>query len=67
MDKSVKYILQSCRALFTYATKRRHLPPYIENPFKVIEVDRLPVEDAKPVVIFSPEQERPTRTRRSGR
>src|SRR5688572_8472120 len=55
MDKGVKYILETCRALFTYAAKRRHLPPYAENPFKLIEIDRMPVEDAKPVVVFSPE------------
>jgi integrase len=34
------------------------LPPYAENPFNTIEIDRIPVEDAKPVVIFTPEQER---------
>jgi integrase len=51
MDKGVKYILETCRALFTYAAKRRHLPPYAENPFKLIEVDRIPIADAKPVVV----------------
>lgn len=57
MDKGVKYILETCRALFTYAGKRRHLPPYAENPFKLLEVDRLTIEDAKPILIFSADQE----------
>jgi integrase len=58
MDKGIKYILETCRALFTYAGKRRHLPPYAENPFKLIEMDRLPIDDAKPICVFSHEQER---------
>ncbi len=58
LDKGVKYILECCRALFSYAAKRRHLSAYAENPFIVIEVDRMPVEDAKPIVLLTPEQER---------
>jgi integrase len=57
-DKGVKYVLQVCRSLFTFAQKRRHLPPYAENPFALIEVHRLPIEDAKPVVRMTAEQER---------
>ena len=57
-DKGVKYILEVCRSLFNYAAKRRHLPPYAENPFATIEIDRIPVEDAKPFVGFTDEQER---------
>ena len=57
-DKGVKYILETCRSLFTYAAKRRHLSPYAANPFSTIEIDRIPVEDAKPVVLFTAEQER---------
>ena len=57
-DKGVKYILEVCRSLFNFAIKRRHMPPYAENPFSVIEIDRIPVEDAKPFVDLSPEKER---------
>jgi hypothetical protein len=57
-DKGVKYILEVCRNLFNYAAKRRHLPPYAENPFATIEIERIPVEDAKPFVGFSTQQER---------
>lgn len=57
LDKGVKFILECCRALFTYAAKRRHLSPYAENPFTAIEVDRIPIEQSKPIELFTPEQE----------
>jgi len=57
-DKGVKYILEVCRSLFNFAIKRRHMAPYAENPFSVIEIDRIPVEDAKPFVDLPPEKER---------
>ena len=58
LDKGVKYILECCRALFSYAAKRRHLSAYSENPFITIEVDRMPVEDARPIVLLTAEQEK---------
>jgi integrase len=58
LDKGIKYILQSCRTLLTYAGKRRHLPPYAENPFGTVEIDRIPVEDSKQIVLLTPEQEK---------
>src|SRR5204863_2410173 len=51
-------ILDCCRTLFAYAAKRRHLSAYAENPFTQIEVDRVPVEQVKPILLFTPEQER---------
>ena len=58
MDKGVRYILETCRALFNYAAKRRHLAPYAGNPFADIQTHRIPIEDAKRIVLFTPEQER---------
>jgi integrase len=58
MDKGIRYILETCRALFNYAGKRRHLPPYAENPFAVLEIDRIPVEQARPITLFTADQER---------
>jgi integrase len=58
MDKGVTYILETCRAMFNYAAKRRHLPPYAENPFSALEIDRIPVQDRRPVVLFDPDQQR---------
>ena len=56
-DAGIKFILETCCSLFNYALRHRHLPPYAENPFRTIEVCRIPVEDAKPVVPFSADQE----------
>ena len=56
-DKGVVFILETCRAMFNYAAKHRHLPPYHENPFSQIDLARIPIEDAKPVELFTPKQE----------
>lgn len=58
LDNGVKYILETCRSLFAFAAKRRHLSPYADNPFSSLDLDRMPVEDARPIVILSSEQER---------
>jgi integrase len=58
MDKGLKYVLECCRALFAFAAKRRHLPPYADNPFSALEVDRIPVERARPIVLMTAHQER---------
>ena len=55
MDKGVRYVLECCRALFNYAAKRRHLSPYAENPFTALEIDRIPVETARPVELLTPD------------
>ena len=56
-DKGVKFILEVCRNLFNFALKRRHFPPSTENPFTVIQIERMPVEDAKPIALLKPDQE----------
>ncbi len=34
-DKGIRFILETCRSLFGYAAKKRHLPPYAERkPFR---------------------------------
>ena len=58
MDKGLRYILECCRALFNYAAKRRHLSPYAENPFRTLEIDRIPVEQGRPIQLFSADEER---------
>ncbi len=32
-DKGVRFVLEVCRSLYGFAHRRRHLPPYAENPF----------------------------------
>ncbi len=44
--------------MFGYAIKRRHLSPYVENPFSSLDLDRIPIENAKAISIFSPDQEK---------
>lgn len=57
-DCGIKYILLTCSTMFNYAERHRHLPPYAENPFRAIEVGRIPIEDAKPILAFDADQER---------
>lgn len=56
-DNGVRYILETCRSMYAYAVKRRHLPPYTDNPFAGIGGKRSRVEDAKPVFVFDEESE----------
>ncbi|MFO0850786.1 MAG: tyrosine-type recombinase/integrase [Gemmataceae bacterium] len=57
LDKGVRFILECCRALFHFAARRRHLPPYAANPFTAIDVDRLAVDTRRPVVLLTAGQE----------
>ena len=55
----VKFILSTCRTAFNWATRRRMLPPYAENPFTRFPIDKLrdtdePDEGQR---IFSAEEE----------
>jgi integrase len=56
-DAGIKFILETCSTLFSYAQRNRHLSPYAENPFRTIEINRVPIEDAKPIVVFTADQE----------
>jgi len=57
LDNGIKYVVETCCSLFNYALKRRHLSPYAENPFRLAEVGRLPVENARPIRVFDADQE----------
>lgn len=57
MDKGIKFILECCRALFSYGVKRRHLSPYATNPFTELELGNIPVESQRPINLFTPDQE----------
>jgi integrase len=56
LDKGVQFVLECCRAMFNYAAKRRHLPPYSENPFTALDVDRIPIETARRVELLTDDQ-----------
>jgi integrase len=38
--------------MYAAAARMRHLPPYAPNPFADLRIDRMRIEDAKPVVVF---------------
>lgn len=56
-DKGVRFILETCRSLFGYAAKKRHLPPYADNPFAGLGGKRFRIEDAKEIFVFDAESE----------
>jgi integrase len=51
-DKGVRFVLETCRAMYAFAGRRRHLPPYAGNPFSVLPLDRLKAIDPKPIFVF---------------
>lgn len=51
-DKGVQFILETCRSMYNFALKRRHLLPYVGNPFSELPLDRFKIEDAKPIFVF---------------
>jgi integrase len=55
--KGIQFILETCRAMYNFALKRRHLPPYAGNPFLELPLDRLKIEDAKPIFVFAADTE----------
>jgi integrase len=56
----IKFILSTCRTAFNWASRRRMLPPYAENPFSQFPFDQLrdPEADEEELQIFTPEQEK---------
>lgn len=56
-DKGVVFILGTCRALFNFAREQRHLPAYAGNPFSGRRIERMPIEDAKPIHPLTAEEE----------
>jgi integrase len=56
----IKFILSTCRTAFNWASRRRMLPPYAENPFGAFGIDDLkdPAEERTAGKVFTPEQER---------
>lgn len=51
-DRGVQNLLEIGRSLYAYADRQRHLPPYSENPFSQLRLDRMTIEDAKPIFVF---------------
>jgi len=53
-SKGVQFVLEACRSLFNYAMRQRHLPPYAGNPFSVLPIDRVKLEDSNPSTSSTP-------------
>jgi integrase len=51
-ERGIRFILNTCRSVYQYAGKRRHLPPYAENPFSELADRKLHDDDSKPVYVF---------------
>lgn len=56
-DKGVQFILEVCRSLYSYAQRQRCLPPYAQNPFAELRLDRMRIDDRKPVFVFDEDTE----------
>ncbi|MFH1418874.1 MAG: tyrosine-type recombinase/integrase [Planctomycetota bacterium] len=56
-SKGIVFILGTCRALFNFAREQRHLPAYAPNPFSRLAIERMPIDDAKPIRPMTSEQE----------
>lgn len=51
-DKGVQFVLETCRSLYAFAQRSRHLPPYFGNPFGDLQLDRMRIEDSKAIFLF---------------
>jgi integrase len=56
-DKGVKYILETCRSMYRFGVRCGHLPKQADNPFDDSGIGSLRIRDAKPIFVFSAEQE----------
>lgn len=51
-DAGRRFVLETARSLYHFAARKRYLPPGMENPFRDLPIDRLRVEDVRPVFVF---------------
>lgn len=56
-DKGVQFIAEVARSIYQFAGRNRHLPPYARNPLSELGIERLRIEDAKPIFVFTAETE----------
>ena len=56
-DKGIRYILETCRAMLRYGIRYGVLPETTKNPFSLYPLERLKIRDAKPIFVFTAEQE----------
>ena len=56
-DNGVQFILETCRSLYAYAERSRHLPPYFWNPVGNLQLDQVRIEDSKAIFVFDADSE----------
>ena len=56
-DKGVQFVLEVARSLFAFAQRQRNMPPYAPNPFAALRLDRMRIDDAKPIFVFDAKTE----------
>ena len=57
-DSGIRFILCACRTAFNWASRRKYLPPYAENPFSSFPIDRTFTRKEEPERIFTVEEQR---------
>ena len=57
-DSGIRFILCTSRTAFNWASKRKYLPPYAENPFSAFPIDRTFSREEEEVRIFTPDEQR---------
>jgi len=55
--KGVRFIVEVCRSLYGFAARKRHVPPYFDNPFGGFAAKRMRIEDSKPIFVFDEKTE----------
>lgn len=50
--KGILFILETCRSMYKYAAKKRHLPPYTENPFEEVCFAKSKINDRQLIAVF---------------
>jgi integrase len=56
-DKGVLYVLETCRSLYHFGTRKGLLPRQAANPFTEMRLGSFRIRDAKPVFVFTEAQE----------
>jgi site-specific recombinase XerD len=51
--RGIAFILSTCRTVFNWGRKRQYLPPYSENPFSGIDIDRIAGDEVPRVLMLS--------------
>jgi integrase len=57
MPAGIKFILSACRTAFSWAAKRRYLPPYAGNPFSSFPIESIGNREQREAEMLTPEDQ----------